>query len=212
MCGKCDTDITSRSEDGTALLSKNDTILALLGAKWHTWRDTSEGLDVLYSVENDSVIYAPMYVHKFCYHTPVHEFLQDYPELTMDMSIADKLKWCRLNAGLQQKEAAAYLEIDRATYAKYEEGVLAAYPTDKLRMLADLYRIEAESLMDEYHLFLFHVQGTQLKMFRRENAMTQKDLADLLNVSTDQIKNWEQVRIRMGKKSFEKLRKYSKSF
>ena len=193
-------------------MSKNDTILALLGAKWNTWRDASDGLEVLYSVENDSIVYVPLYVHKFCFHTPVHEFLQDHPELTMDMSIADRLKWFRLHSGLQQKEVADFLKLDRATYAKYEEGVLAAYPTDKLLQLADLYRIEAESLMDEYHLFLFHGQGTQLKMLRRENGMTQKDLAALLNVSTDQIKNWEQGRVKMRKKSFEKLRKDSKFF
>jgi len=55
---------------------------------------------------------------------------------------------CRLRAGLRQEAAAAALEVDRSTIAKWETGI-AKPRADKLNAIAKLYDCSISELLEE---------------------------------------------------------------
>lgn len=97
------------------------------------------------------------------------------------------------------------MEVDRTTYSRYEENVLEAYPLDKLAKAAELFKIDVISLLDDYNLFLYHGQGQQIKRLRKSLNLTQSEFAKYIGVSLGTLKKWEQNRVNIQKKTFEKF-------
>lgn len=95
--------------------------------------------------------------------------------------------------------------VDRTTYSRYEENVLEAYPLDKLAKAAELFKIDVISLLDDYNLFLYHGQGQQIKRLRKSLNLTQSEFAKYIGVSLGTLKKWEQNRVNIQKKTFEKF-------
>lgn len=61
------------------------------------------------------------------------------------MELHEKLKMLRKSEGLTQRKVADYREIDVSTYAHYEDGRRTPNK-DKLKMLADIYKLKDEML------------------------------------------------------------------
>ena len=120
--------------------------------------------------------------------------MQHYPTPDLLDSTADKLRWYRLKNGYLQVEIADMIGIDRSTYIHYEEPTRKFYELDKLQLLADLYKVEIEYLLDDYMLFLYRSQGKQLKAMRKELGLTQRQFADMVGVRLASLKHWEQDR------------------
>lgn len=120
-------------------------------------------------------------------------------------NISDKLKYYRYQKALHQKDVAAYIGMDRGTYANYEESERDFYPTAMVDKLAVLYRIDVYELLDDYNRFLYDGQGQQIKAIRKQLQITQKDLAVMMNVDLYKVKRWEQDKVRMFKGTWEKL-------
>jgi transcriptional regulator with XRE-family HTH domain len=118
--------------------------------------------------------------------------------------ISDKLRYYRYRKALKQSDVADFAGIYRSTYIHYENG-MATYPLDKLEMIAELFEIDIADLLDDYHLFLWQGQGRQLKAFRQENVLTQKDVAQLAKVAVGTVKKWESGKVVMSRTSWEKL-------
>lgn len=97
--------------------------------------------------------------------------------------------------------------IDRSTYIHYEEPSRKFYELDKLQLLADLYKVEIEHLLDDYMLFLYRGQGKQLKALRKKLHITQSRLAELIGVTLGTVKQWEQDRCAMMYASYAKVQK-----
>ena len=135
--------------------------------------------------------YVPVVSFRFsCESLFESEFLQHYPTPDLLDTTADKLRWYRLQNGYLQSEIADMIGVYRSTYIYYEEPSRNFYELDKLQLLADLYQVDIECLLDEYMLFLFRGQGKQLKALRKELGLTQKQFADMVGVRFVSFKQW----------------------
>ncbi|MCH5352622.1 MAG: helix-turn-helix transcriptional regulator [Acutalibacter sp.] len=117
---------------------------------------------------------------------------------------ADKLRYYRYQKSLLQREVAEYAGINESTYIDYESGNRDYYPIDKIRRIADLLEIPTETLLDEYNLFLCN-QTKTLKALREQCGWTQSQLAEKLSIRLHTVKQWEQGRVRMTRKMWERL-------
>lgn len=121
---------------------------------------------------------------------------------------ADKLRWHRLQSGYLQAEIADIIGVYRSTYIHYEEPSRKFYELNKLQLLADLYQVDIESLLDDYVLFLYKGQGKQLKALRNKFGLTQQQFANKLNVRLASLKHWEQERCFMQYVSYKKIKDF----
>lgn len=154
--------------------------------------------------------YAPLYIHSFRFLTNRHltkaqYFLFENPNPEKLTTVSDKLKWHRYQNGLLQNEVAKVMEVDRTTYSRYEENVLETYPLDKLSKAAEFFEIDVTSLLDDYNLFLYHNQRQQIKRLRKSLKLTQSEFAKYIGVPLGTLKKWEQNRVNIQKKTFEKF-------
>lgn len=100
---------------------------------------------------------------------------------------------------------AIAMKIDRTTYSRYEENILETYPLDKLSKAAELFQIDVTDLLDDYNLFLYHNQGQQIKRLRKSLNFTQSEFAKYIDTPIGTLKSWEQNRVNIQKRNFEKL-------
>ena len=127
-----------------------------------------------------------------------------YTDPSQITEIADKLRWYRYQHALMQKEVAEQIGIDRNTYIHYEEYGRDYYPIEHMEKLAELYDVPVEELLDGYNLFLYKGQGEQIQKIRQGLGLTQKQYAQRLGVSFDNLRKWEQNRVRIYKLTWEK--------
>ena len=121
--------------------------------------------------------YVPVISFRFnCESLFESEFLQLYPTPDLLNTTADKLRWYRLQSGYLQAEIAEIIGIYRSTYIYYENPNRKLYDLDKLQLLADLYKVDIECLLNDYMLFLYRGQGKQLKAMRKVLGLTQRRL------------------------------------
>lgn len=159
---------------------------------------------------NDAVAYAPLYIHSFRLIAAqklvdAEKFNIRYTSPDQIDNTPDKLRWYRYQKGLLQKEVAAAIGVDRSTYCGYEEGEHDYYPIPMMEKLAKLFDVSLISLLDEYNLFLYYGQGAQVKMIRELQGMTSREFAQHLGVYTANLRQWETDKVRITKKSWEKL-------
>ncbi len=102
------------------------------------------------------------------------------------------------------------MRIDRTTYSRYEENVIDAYPLDRLELAAKLFQIEVTELLDDYNLFLYNGQGSYIKKLRKSLQLTQSEFAKFFDVPLGTLKKWEQNRVRLQKRTFEKLLEFKR--
>ena len=127
-----------------------------------------------------------------------------YTDPSQITEIADKLRWYRYQHALMQKEVAEQIGIDRNTYIHYEEYGRDYYPIEHMEKLAELYDVPVEELLDGYNLFLYKGQGEQIQKIRQGLGLTQKQYAERLGVPLDNLRKWEQNRVRIYKSTCEK--------
>ncbi len=113
----------------------------------------------------------------------------------------DKLRYYRTLKGLTQKQAATLIGIDRSTYIRWENGETKHYHQSKLAKAAEVFGCALCDICDRYNMFIAE-QSANLKAIRKKLSLTQKEFADMLGVTYDRIKAWEQDRVRMSRKWF----------
>ena len=94
--------------------------------------------------------------------------------------------------------------IDRSTYIKIENNKTVV-SFDILNRLSEILKTEIYELMDDYHNFIYYHQRDRLKKFRSDKKITQKQLADMLDVGIYMIKRWETGHSIMSKIYYEIL-------
>ena len=119
-------------------------------------------------------------------------------------NISEKLRYLRLRESLQQKDVAKMIGIDRTTYISYESG-LRFYPLNIMLRLADIYKIDLDALLDDYHKFIYFNQGQKIKRIRGELGLNQDELAKLSGISVNVIRKAEQEKVRFLEKNYIKL-------
>ncbi len=110
----------------------------------------------------------------------------------------EKLKEIREYEGLKQKEIAKILHVTRATYAGWECGK-DIIPLRKLNIFASYFHVSLDYLagitpeatvLKSYEIDN-KVVAKNLKNFRIEHHLTQKDLAKSINTSQSNIHKYE---------------------
>ena len=104
------------------------------------------------------------------------------------MTISDKLRFYRLQNGMEQKDVAKIIGINKSDYIGYENNSRDYYSAEIMDTLAKLFKVEVYDLLDAYNTFLYNGQGKQIKDIRKKHNFTQKELAKLLEVQLVRIK------------------------
>lgn len=113
----------------------------------------------------------------------------------------NRLKEIRDYEGDTQAQVAEFLHVDRATYAGWECGK-DIIPLKRLYAIANHYKVSMDyilglsnnnekikvSLKDRSN---YNFVADNLKKFRKENNLTQKDIADVLNTTQSNIHKYE---------------------
>lgn len=103
----------------------------------------------------------------------------------------NRIKKLRLKNNLNQEELAQILEVNRSTYTGWELGT-NTIPLRKLFELSNYYKISIDYITglnkNNNYIYIsnkinFKVVGKNLKELRKSFSLTQKDIANLLNIS-----------------------------
>ncbi len=146
----------------------------------------------------------PFYRCKYPHDT---RFALEFDEATA--SIAEKVRFARITAGLEQEELAKMIEVDRTTLLRLENGQV----TDEHTKTSTLIKIavacgrEATFCCDEYHSFMADGYGARIRKLRKENGWTQRIMSSRMGVALTTVKRWEQEKSRPSREHFEQLMK-----
>jgi transcriptional regulator with XRE-family HTH domain len=108
-------------------------------------------------------------------------------------TIADKLRYARITAELEQAELAEKVGIDRVTLTRLENGQVS----DKYMRTSTLVKIAVacgrgpDFCCDEYHAFMAGDYGAEIRQMRKSQGWTQNRLAGLMGVNVTTVKRWE---------------------
>lgn len=110
----------------------------------------------------------------------------------------DRLKEIREERNLTQKEIAKTLEVDRSTYAGWETGK-DTIPLRRLNKLSDYYKISVDymtglsDVTSSYRVIDLDAKviGQNLKEFRKERNLVQKDIFLFLNTTSSTYSAYE---------------------
>lgn len=128
-----------------------------------------------------------------------------------------RLKDVREDKDIKQKEIANILNIPRATYSMWEIGI-SIIPLPYLCKLSDYYELSIDYLLgltnDRENKNLIKgldlkILGNNLKQIRIQNKLSQKSVAELLEIKRPTIYKYENGLINI---STSNLYKYSKLF
>lgn len=112
--------------------------------------------------------------------------------------MTNRLKDIREDADLKQREMAEILKTTQANYSRWENGV-ELIPLKKLTDFCNYFDVSMDYVIkltknnfsNGKHKISSKEIGKNLKSFRKENKITQKDLAKLLNTSQSTISAYE---------------------
>ena len=110
----------------------------------------------------------------------------------------DRLKEIREERNLTQKDMAKTLEVDRSTYAGWETGK-DTIPLRRLNKLSDYYKISVDymtglsNVTSSYRVIDLDAKviGQNLKEFRKERNLVQKDIFLFLNTTSSTYSAYE---------------------
>ena len=108
-------------------------------------------------------------------------------------TVADRIRYARLSAGLHQDTLAAKLGIDRITLLRYENGQVSEenMQVEWLVNIATVCGMEKYFCCSPYHVFIALNAGKQIKQFRKLKRLTQRQMADICGVAINTVKRWE---------------------
>ena len=159
--------------------------------------------------EDGIVRYAPLCIHTFRLIAPrkimeAQSFNKQYRSYSEIENIQDRLRWCRHNMGLMQKEVAERIGTSRWYYKALESGAVDYYSKDIVDKLTILFDIPIEDLLDSYNLFLYKGQGRLIREYRESVGLNNNQFARMLNIDPVMLRNWENDKKRMTVNSWEK--------
>ena len=112
---------------------------------------------------------------------------------------SERLKYLREEKELTQKDLADILKIERGPYSLYESEY-TIIPLKHLITLCNFFNVSLDYIFNfkttkQYKNINYEVDnkksGQRLKEFRKSNKLTQKNLADILNVARSIIGEYE---------------------
>ena len=111
----------------------------------------------------------------------------------------EKVRYLREEQELTQKKIGNLLGVDHSTYASWERG-RDLFPLKQLLILANFYHVNIDYITDLSHKKKYQnekfeinkeLMAQRLKEIRKENNLTQIELAQKLNTSHSAISDYE---------------------
>ena len=153
--------------------------------------------------------YAPLYCFSFRLIAPrkileAQQFIRRYHSFDEIDNVPDRLRWCRHEMGLMQKEVAARVGISRYRYIELETGICQAYHFDVMDKLSAFYNVPLNYLLDDYNRFLVKGQAEQLTAYRERMGLSRKEFAIQTGIPETSVREWEEGRKRISRASWER--------
>lgn len=145
---------------------------------------------ILHRIKNDKVEYAPL----FCVRLKVNNYKHySYNAFNVidDTTFGGAIKKQRIEKHMTIKQVADFVGISTDTLMIIEKNKYNLHNADKLRKLCDFLDLDTQKICSPYQLFLMNNQGEQILEFRKDNNLTQKQLADLLDTERQTISRYE---------------------
>lgn len=166
----------------------------------------------MYRMESGTGRYAPLYVYSFCYpvfrkQLEARQMTKQYRSYEEIQNVPDRLRWCRRQLGLTQKEAAGQVGITRVHYMNLEAGAIDYFARDMVDRLAALYRIPPDDLLDDYNRFLYKGQGKLIREYRESRKIKRRPFARSLGIHPELLRAWETEKKQVSARSWNKYLK-----
>ena len=129
---------------------------------------------------------------------------RQYPSYADADTAAARLRWCRLRAGLLQREVAAAVGIADACYTDLEHGKPDRLPAGLVDRLAAFYGIPADDLLDNYNRFLYRGPAQQLRAWKEQSGLTWEAFCRQTGIPSASLSAWLRGKKCVSRASWEK--------
>ncbi len=127
-------------------------------------------------------------------------------ELSENPTVGEKIRFYRFKQNLTQEKLANMLKINKSTMLRYETDDFTL-SLEMVNNIAQILNIPANFLYDDYYLFLAYPASKKIKEYREKNNLTQKALADKLDVHFKTIQYWENNKHIIDRQYYEIIKK-----
>lgn len=145
---------------------------------------------ILHRIKNGKGEYAPLFCIKLRVNNYKHYSFNAYNEID-DSTFGGAIKKQRIEKHMTIKQVANVVGLSVDTLMRIEQNKYDLHNADKLKKLCDILDLDAQKICSPYQLFLLNNQGEQILKFRKDNHLTQKQLAELLNTDRQTVSRYE---------------------
>lgn len=157
--------------------------------KWSVYQSLPNAI-ILHRIQNSKVEYAPLFCIKLKVNNYKYYSFNAFNEID-DTTFGGAVKKQRIEKHMTIKQVADAVDISVDTLMRIEQNKYDLHKVDKLRKLCDILDLDAQKICSPYQLFLMNNQGEQILKFRKDNNLTQKELANMLNINRQAISRYE---------------------
>ena len=185
MYRKCYTNITATI---CAFKSQNTSILPEID-KWSVYQSLPNAY-ILHRIKNGKVEYSPLFCIKLKVNNYKHYSFNAFNEID-DSTLGGAVKRQRIEKHMTIKQVANAVGISVDTLMRIEQNKYDLHNADKLRKLCDILDLNAQKICSPYQSFLLNNQSEQILKFRKNNHLTQKQLAEMLGTDRQTVSRYE---------------------
>lgn len=163
--------------------------------EWRVYKSLSHTL-LLHRIKNGKIDYAPLFCLKIKVNNYKHYSFDTFNEIN-DTTFGGAIKKRRIEKHMTIKEIAKLIGVSKETYMRVEQNKYDLHNADKLNALCDILDLDTQKICSPYQLFLLNNPSEQILNYRKQNNLSQNDLAKYLNTSRQQISSWERNKSRI---------------
>ena len=108
-----------------------------------------------------------------------------------DTTFGGIIKKQRIEKHMTIKALAKAIGVSKETYIRMEQNKYVLHNADKLRKLCDILDLDAQKICSPHQLFLLNNPGEQILEFRKSRNLSQRELANLLDIDRQAISRYE---------------------
>lgn len=145
--------------------------------------------------------------------TVAHSFLlREVTEvLPVNAAMGEQIAYYRKIKGLRQEDLADEVGISRHTVSTIEEKGDDYYNIEILKKIFDFLEISDKVVLTDYLKFLLRAPPIEIKQVRKDKHLTQIEFAKLMRVRESTVKSWENGKISISKKCYERMNELCQS-
>ena len=157
--------------------------------KWSVYQSLPNAY-ILHRIKNGKVEYSPLFCIKLKVNNYKHYSFNAFNGID-DSTFGGAVKKQRIERHMTIKQVANIVDISVEALMRIEQNKYDLHNADKLRKLCDIFNLDTQKICSPYQLFLLNNQGEQILKFRKDNHLTQKQFAELLNTDRQAISRYE---------------------